>query len=378
VGKNEIEFDLMNIKVLLCSPFKGNVGGISRWTGHILNYYDANKQSFNIDLDLFSISRTQKIQANTFLIKRLILGFIDYLAIILRFVILNFKKEFDIVHLVSSGSFGLIKDIFILIISKLFSLKVIIHFRFGRIPDLYMNKNWEYLLLRIVFNLADVIIVIDRQTYDIIKAHDDFVLEYLPNPVAPQIQHVIENSKIVRSNNTILFAGHVIPTKGIFELVNATLLIPDIRVRIVGYYSLKIMKELEKLIVGHESKYVFLGEKSFDETIQEMLGCTVFVLPTYTEGFPNVILESMACSCPIITTSVGAIPEMLDINTVMPSGVVVTPKDQDTLSLEILKMIQNTELQVIYGERARIKVMSNYSIEIVWNNLLTIWERLQK
>lgn len=366
----------MGIKVLLCSPFKGNVGGISRWTGHILNYYDANKESFNIDLDLFSISRAQKIQANTFIIKRLILGFIDYFAIILRFVLLNFKKEFNLVHLVSSGSFGLIKDIFILVICKFFRLKAIIHFRFGRIPDLYKTKNWEYLLLRIVFKLADVIIVIDKQSYDIIKAQDDFVLEYLPNPVAPQIEKVIEDSKIVRSNNTILFAGHVVPTKGIFELIHATLPIPDIHVRIVGYYSLKIQNELVKLIKGHESKYVFLGEKTFDDTIKEMLGCTVFVLPTYTEGFPNVILESMACSCPIITTSVGAIPEMLDIDTDMPSGIVVNPKDQDTLQLEIRKIIRSSELQATYGERAKIKVMSNYSIDRVWNNLLKIWERL--
>ena len=60
----------------------------------------------------------------------------------------------------------------------------------------------------------------------------------------------------------------------------------------------------------------------------------VFVLPSYTEGFPNVIIEAMAMGKPIIATSVGAIPEMLDEG----CGVVVPPKDADSLQKALQKV----------------------------------------
>jgi glycosyltransferase involved in cell wall biosynthesis len=53
----------------------------------------------------------------------------------------------------------------------------------------------------------------------------------------------------------------------------------------------------------------------------------IFVLPTYTEGFPNVILECMASGCPIITTPVGAIPDMLQFGSTQACGACVDVKD---------------------------------------------------
>src|SRR5690606_23345944 len=146
----------------------------------------------------------------------------------------------------------------------------------------------------IVMKLADVIIVIDRNTYNTIIS-DEIKVYYLPNPVAPQIEDIISHSSEKRSRDTILFAGHVVPTKGIFELIESTLEISGITVRIVGHASEEIKRELKSRMGDKNEKYLFLGEKSFEETISEMLTCGIFVLPTYTEGFPNVILESMAC-----------------------------------------------------------------------------------
>jgi len=64
-----------------------------------------------------------------------------------------------------------------------------------------------------------------------------------------------------------------------------------------------------------------------------------FILPSYTEGFPNVILEAMALGKPIIATSVGAIPEILSEE----CGVVMKPRDQRDIEQASLGAMHSTD-----------------------------------
>lgn len=107
-----------------------------------------------------------------------------------------------------------------------------------------------------------------------------------------------------------------------------------------------------------------------------MLRCELFVLPTYTEGFPNVILESMACGCTIITTPVGAIPSMLDVKSNTPSGVCVPVKNIDLLSEKILYYLEHKNEALEMGARAKDRVNREYSMPSVWNKMLNIWNSL--
>ena len=116
------------------------------------------------------------------------------------------------------------------------------------------------------------------------------------------------------------------------------------------------------------------GEKPYEEVIGEMLACDVFVLPTYTEGFPNVILESMACGCAIVTTPVGAIPEMLDIAGEAPCGVCVEPKSAEALGTAIESLLADEEQKRLLGSRAKSRVVEQYSIESVWQQMVEIWK----
>ena len=198
----------------------------------------------------------------------------------------------------------------------------------------------------------------------------------LPNPVAPKLATIIEQHKdIIRKPRTVLFAGHCIPTKGVYELVDACKEIQDIRLRIIGICDDAMREELY-IRAGENAKdwMEIMGNQPYEEVIKQMMSCAIFVLPTYTEGFPNVIIESMACACPIVTTPVGAIPEMLDINGENPCGIIVPVQDAVILKKGIVKLLSDESSAIDMGIRAQQRVNKEYSMPAVWQKLTEIWK----
>lgn len=360
-------------KVLLSSPFGGKVGGIQRWTSHILKYYDNHRT--DVELKQFYPTSKHGVYQNTSLIVRLYLGATKYIPYLRGLKKELSLKKYDVVHFVSSASISLIRDIFSLRIARRRGVKTIIHFHFGRIPELYDKQNWEQKLLHRVINLADKVVVIDESSYDTLSKQGYNNIELLPNPLTPQVADIIrENNHIEKEERKIVFAGHVVRTKGVFELVEACKEIKDIKLKMIGYVTDDIKAEIIEVAgENNESWLEIAGEQTFENTIKEMLSAGVFVLPTYTEGFPNVIIESMACACPIVTTDVGAIPEMLDIINGYKHGVCVEPKNVDALREAILKMLDDREYALECGRNAQKRVNDLYSMPKVWSQLETIW-----
>src|SRR5690554_1449053 len=133
------------MKILLCAPLEGTVGGIQKWTNHLLKYYKENENPY--DIDVYSMSRKSPVKSGTGLIKRLVYGIREYPRIVKRYKKEISHKKYGLVHITSSGSFSLLKDIMLIKIAKKKKIKSIIHFHYGRIPELQKSNNWEYKLL---------------------------------------------------------------------------------------------------------------------------------------------------------------------------------------------------------------------------------------
>lgn len=364
------------MKVLLCAPYKGVVGGISRWTRHIVNYYNEVASLSEVKLEVLPLNRQKGGYEEKSKLRRAIAGFNDYKPLLKDYKARLSNGEIDIVHITSSASLSLMKDLMMLRIAKKKKVKSVIHFRFGRIPDIFQHKNWEQTLLDKVLRMADKVIVIDLSSYKTLIDCNYTNIELLPNPLTPEINKIIdENSSIVKEERKILFAGHMISSKGVFELVEACKDIENINLTMIGHVTSEMKSKLEQL-AGSPKWLNIKGELEYQETIYEMLSARIFALPTYTEGFPNVILESMACGCSIVASSVGAIPEMLNIEGEKKCGICVEAQNIEELKDSLNYMLNNTDFALECGLNAKERVKAEYSMPTVWNQMCNIWKSL--
>lgn len=367
------------MKVLLCTPYLGlspsNPGGIAIWARNIESYYKSIQT--NVELEFFPMDRKHE-SGDLSLIPRVWFGLKEYIPTVRRFKHHIIKNQYDVIHICSSAQIGLLRDLLMLQIAKHRDIPTAMHFHFGRIPDLLKSRGWETQLLKMVVKRSSTVIVMSASSNDALLRAGYKNVMYLPNPLSNAVVSFIESVKKTseRERNLILFAGHVIPTKGVYELVKACSQISDIRLMILGEYLEDIKCKLQDIAVGVRGNHdwiTFTGPVPHERVIQEMKKCFLFVLPTYTEGFPNVILESMACGCPIITTPVGAIPEMLQFNGSIPCGSCIPVKNTSELKIKIESYLSNPEGAMQMGEMARKRVYSNYSMDSVWNKLVSIW-----
>lgn len=359
------------MRVLLISPLGGVVGGIAMWTKHIVSHM-ATLSDVNITLCDFSRKIAGLTISNP--IKKWLSAAYDYIWLTHNAIqkVKNFNG--DVVHICTSASFLLIKDILILQAAKKKGLRTCIHFHFGRIPQLANKHGWEWKLLLKVISIADTAIVMDKMSFSTLEDNGYQNVVLIPNPISEEVKQIVDNTIAKRIDRRLLFAGHCISTKGVFELVRACKTIPNIRLRMIGAISDNMRKELTE-IAGNGNEWLEIkGQVSFKETIREMKSCDVFVLPTYTEGFPNVILESMACGCPIIASSVGAIPEMLEEEEGRHYGILIDPQNEMNLKTAIHTLLSNDNLKVECGNNARKRVYARYNIQTVSNQLIKTWQ----
>src|SRR5258705_8795106 len=125
--------------------------------------------------------------------------------------------------------------------------------------------------------------------------------------------------------------------------------VPNVRLKLAGEGSLRKQVAALARSLGVAAQYDYNGVyKRLEERTSFMDDLDVFVLPSFTEGTPNSIVEAMANGKPIIASAVGGIPDMIDHN----SGILVPPGDPRALAKAMIVLAKNPELRRQMGEAA--------------------------
>lgn len=173
--------------------------------------------------------------------------------------------------------------------------------------------------------------------------------------------------------NTIIvgFIGRISKDKGIEVLVDAwielinTQKYNNIKLIICGPLDKRdpISKTTLKKI-ENEKSIIHLGEIQNTEYYYSIFN--LFILPSFREGFPTVVLEASSMLLPIITTkSTGCIDSIIENET----GI-YTEINIDDISNKIQFYIQNPIIANKHGANGRIFIGKNFSQKIIWNYLL--------
>ena len=364
------------MRVLFATPYNCVSGGVGRWANHIVDYH--RMVASDVDLELLPFDDIKKQIAEDYIqkttVNRIVRGVRVYGRALKELSGRIKTTHYDILHIASSATIGLLRDIVMVHMAHLKGIKVVLHFHFGRIPELAQQRNWEWRLLKYVIERADTTIVIDQMSHDTLVANGLKNVVYIPNPLSNVVNEIISEEEMVeRQPRMLMFAGQCVPAKGVYELVDACSMIPDIELRMYGAIKPFVAEELKNRWKSKNSVLQLMGNRPFREIIMEMRRCGVFVLPTYSEGFPNVILESMACRCAIVTTPVGAIPEMLGEENGKHYGIMVEPRNVEQLKDAIEKMLSNEEFKAECEANVQQRVNERYNIDSVWQRMVEAW-----
>lgn len=99
----------------------------------------------------------------------------------------------------------------------------------------------------------------------------------------------------------------------------------------------------------------------------------LLVLPTYREGFPNVVLEASASSLPTVATRV---PGCVDAVAEGRTGALVPPRDAAALAIAIGAYLRDPELRRAHGAAARERVETEFRRERIWRGLAALYGEL--
>jgi glycosyltransferase involved in cell wall biosynthesis len=180
---------------------------------------------------------------------------------------------------------------------------------------------------------------------------------------------------------TVLFVGGVAAVtdnvrKGLPDLLaivsKLAAEVPEAKVQIVGPKPGDPWKE----VLAPDwppGRVEFMGSLSHDKIGGLYRGAAVFVLPSHAEGMPNTILEAMAHGLPIVATTVGSIPEVVEHDV---GGYLVPPGDAEKLLAALIKVLKDPQAALRMGEHNRALVRDRFTNRHTADRLLAVYANL--
>jgi glycosyltransferase involved in cell wall biosynthesis len=237
------------------------------------------------------------------------------------------------------------------------------------------NSFWKLLQIieKIAFFLSNYIVVyspsiirewnLEKHKHKVVITHEHFL----------DFNRFNIRKSLNKRGNLIGFIGRFIGEKGVLDFLLATMYIlkreKDVNFIVCGDGELaNWMKDF----IRHKKleRYVKLRGWVLHENLPLILNeLKLLVLPSYTEGLPNVVLEAMACGTPVLATPVGAIPDIIKDG---ETGFLLKSNNPKHIADKIIELLNKPELLEKVSKNAYNYVRENFSYE----KTLQAWQKI--
>ena len=161
----------------------------------------------------------------------------------------------------------------------------------------------------------------------------------------------------------LLFVGRLAAVKGLPVLFDALARLrprhPDLVLEIVGDGPDRTALEERAAARGLGAHVRFLGYRSQAEVAARLTATDVFVLPSFAEGVPVVLMEAMAARRPVVATRVAGVGELVEDGV---SGFTVPPGDPESLADRIGLLLDDPARRAAMGAAGRAAVEAGFDI----------------
>jgi glycosyltransferase involved in cell wall biosynthesis len=237
--------------------------------------------------------------------------------------------------------------------------------------DVYhISILWKKISKLILKNSVKVIVLTEDMKRELKKIYCGEIL-VIPNGIElDNYKNLRKQNSLVNNKKIIIFVGTLRPVKGLIYLIKAMDIIhaeiENTILMIIGDGEER--KSLEEAVIkSHLEKVVIFNGKIPNKDIPKYLvQGDVFVLPSLSEGFPNVILEAMAAGLPIVSTNIHGLSEIIRNE---ENGYLVEPKNPQQLADKLLQILKNP-IQSKKISSNNIEKVKKYS----WKNVIECLE----
>ena len=349
--------------VLFVGPTEGN-GGIRSWTKKFVKYFP--NEEFNIIHVSNSYRRCRSTSMSLF--SRIFDGLLD-----LRFAYNNARKairnnkNIKIYHIVTSGSFGTLRDLCIIKLCHRHGIKGVLHCRYGCITEDINSKGLVGFLLRKTMSEYDQIWVLDSRSYNTLCSNPNYMGKVYLTPNSIEVS--APKDALPKQYKKVAFIGNLYPTKGIYELTEAVARIDNVHLDIIGPGENEAVERIKEIAGSKLGKEIVLhGKLENDKAVRFMKDVDIIALPTYYpfEGFPISILEAMSLSKLVISCPRAAIQDMLTDLEGNLCGILVQEKSVDDIEKALLWCQNNKDEADAMCGKAYEKVYAAYRQEVIY------------
>ncbi len=309
--------------------------------------------------------------------------------IFLKFLNALFRFKPDAIYtLLAQNKIGFLRDSIYIFLSSLIGAKVICQFHGEGFNRFYKNRRryFQYIIARTI-SKVDLLLVqgenLKNQFFGFL-AYDK--LRVVPNGINVR-EFNLQKDYSPSDKVKVLFLSSLFPSKGFVDVYEVAKSLTKENKELKFIFAgelcgkdrnilydgqgrrLPALKDLSSLNNGDSVKYV--GPVYGRAKVKLMFDADIFVLPSYSESFPTVVLEAMAAGLPLIVTPVGALTEIIKDG---ENCRFIASGDRKALRKRILELAGDVDLRERMGKANRWLVESEFTIEKMQESFVEVLE----